>query len=68
MELKLKKVAVRSLLDGDNFFLTGPRVNRREIVDMLMKDKRFSSAMVELACRGEHGILPVKDVVSRVQT
>lgn len=66
MELKLKKVAVRSLLDGDKTsFSDGVlKVNRREIVDMLMKDKRFSSAMVELALPGESTrILPVKDVV-----
>jgi len=66
LELKLKKVVVRSLLDGDKTsFDDGVlKVNRREIVNMLMKDKRFSSAMVELALPGESTrILPVKDVV-----
>ena len=66
MELKLKRVTVRSLLDGDRTsFDDGVlKVNRQEIVDMLMKDQRFSSAAVELALPGESTrILPVKDVV-----
>ena len=66
MELKIQKVAVKSLVEGDktSFDAGTLRVNSQEIVDMLMKDQRFSSVRVELARPGESTrILPVKDVV-----
>lgn len=66
MELKIQKVAVKSLVEGDktSFDAGTLRVNSQEIVDMLMKDQRFSSVRVELARPGESTrILPVKDVI-----
>lgn len=66
MELKIQKVAVKSLVEGDktSFDAGILKVNSQEIVDMLMKDQRFSSVRVELARPGESTrILPVKDVV-----
>lgn len=66
MELKIQKVAIKSLVEGDktSFDAGTLRVNSQEIVGMLMKDQRFSSVRVELARPGESTrILPVKDVV-----
>jgi len=66
LELKIQKVAIKSLVEGDktSFDAGTLRVNSQEIVGMLMKDQRFSSVRVELARPGESTrILPVKDVV-----
>ena len=66
MKLKIQRVTVKALSEGDktSFDAGTLKVNRQEIIDMLMKDQRFSSVRVELARPGESArIIPVKDVV-----
>ncbi len=66
MELKIHRVVVKALSEGDktSFNAGTLTVNRQEIADMLMKDPRFSSVKVELAQPGDSTrIIPVKDVV-----
>ncbi len=66
MELKIHRVVVKALKEGDRTsFNDGTlTVNRKEIVDMLLKDPRISGVKVELALPGDRTrIIPVKDVV-----
>jgi glycine reductase len=66
LELKIQKVLVKALSEGDktSFNAGTLTINRQEIIDMLLKDQRFTSVKVELARPGESiRIIPVKDVV-----
>lgn len=66
MKLRIQKALVKALSEGDktSFDAGNLKVNRQEIVEMLLKDQRFSSVRVELARPGESiRMIPVKDVV-----